>query len=91
MGPKCFVYFFDTVVLSAHVKRVSVSRMWDFLWYRCYYEHRLRELVSPVGGIFSLWLVCTLMVCQLKMEIRIIFDVTTICFVLKVISLRRIK
>ena len=30
VGPKCIVYFFDTVLLSAHVERVSVSRMRDF-------------------------------------------------------------
>ena len=30
IGPKYFVQFFDTVLLSAHVERVSVSRMRDF-------------------------------------------------------------
>ena len=31
IGPKFLVKFFDTVLLSAHVERVSVSRMRDFL------------------------------------------------------------
>ena len=57
------------VLLSASVERVSVSRMPDFFkgykWYEplfwrkrkqkywCFYPHRLRDLVSPVCGIFQ--------------------------------------
>ena len=31
IGPKCFLFVVDTMQLSAHVERVSVSRMRDFL------------------------------------------------------------
>ena len=43
-----------SVLLSASVERVGVSRMRDFFQYRCYYPHRSRDTLSPVSGIIFL-------------------------------------
>ena len=48
-----FCLVFDTMLISAHVERVSVSRIRDFfLSVLCYYPHTSRDSVFSVCRIF---------------------------------------
>ena len=50
IGQIFFVYFFDTVLITAHVERVSVSRMREFLYLLCLVLRAITCITTKIVG-----------------------------------------